>query len=425
MNNEKNNEENNKKTIPQYLKSTSTPISINLSLLTNKGSISTLIAKAKEIKESNPSRQKQAKTDTLDDKNVIKRELPQQLVQSTPTPNFIRNNRRAINNTTQEKGKLNIIRQFNQQNLGVQYYTKTNTFLGVQEQLLNFNNSPRSPVSKSPNKTIEVSKVGPVYSCKSSQTVCEYSYKEDQNRTYKDSMEDKGKSIDNFNSKTNQALFCLFDGHGGDLVARYLQKNFDSVYKKNLESNGEIENTLKITFRDIDHQIQKCDYITMGSTGCIVHIIKENSSSLKIYCANVGDTRCSLISRVSIKRLSYDHKGSDPVEKDRIMKSGGTIINDRVMGQLMLTRAFGDFEFKNFGVRVEPHIQVITIDPEEKSQFLIIGCDGIWDVLSEEDIQQIIMFGSNDSEELCKSIIKNALLKGAWDNLSLFVIRLS
>ena len=56
---------------------------------------------------------------------------------------------------------------------------------------------------------------------------------------------------------------------------------------------------------------------------------------------------------------------------------------------------------------------------------MIIGCDGIWDVLSEEDVQHIIMFGSNDPEELCKSIMKNALLKGAWDNLSLFVIRLS
>ena len=428
MKKEQSNEDNNnaKKDKPQYFKGSSTPISINLSLLTNKSSITNLIAKAKEIQISNSIRQQKIKTDGAEEKSDQQRPLPKQLAQSTPTPNFIRSNRRGINNTTQEKGKLNILMQLNHQNNLLQYNNKTSNFLETPEQIINFNNSPRSPVSKSPNKNIENVKIGTFYTCKTSQTVCGFSYREDQNRQYKDSMEDKGISIDNFNSKQNQTLFCLFDGHGGDLVSRYLQKNFATTYKKNLESlNDNIENTLKITFRDIDHQIQKCDYITMGSTGCIVHIIKENSYSLKIYCANVGDTRCSLISRVAIKRLSYDHKGSDPIEKDRIIKSGGSIINDRVMGQLMLTRAFGDFEFKTFGVRVEPHIQSITIDPEEKSQFLIIGCDGIWDVLSEEDVQHIIMFGSNDPEELCKSIMKNALLKGAWDNLSLFVIRLS
>ena len=95
------------------------------------------------------------------------------------------------------------------------------------------------------------------------------------------------------------------------------------------------------------------------------------------------------------------------------------------MGQLMLSRAFGDFEFKSFGVKSDPYISKTEIDLNEKNQFLILACDGIWDVLSEDDIKHIIMFGNNDSEDLCKNIMKNALMKGAWDNLSLFVIKLT
>lgn len=239
-------------------------------------------------------------------------------------------------------------------------------------------------------------------------------------------MEDKSKSIDNFNGNTNNSLFCVFDGHGGDMVARFLQKNFDVTYKKKLGVAGiDIETALKTAFKEVDNEIKKCDFISMGSTGCVVHVIKESVSSLKVYCANIGDTRCSLISPVNIKRLSYDHKASDPTEKNRILKSGGSVINDRVMGQLMLSRAFGDFEFKSFGVKSDPYISKTEIDLNEKNQFLILACDGIWDVLSEDDIKHIIMFGNNDSEDLCKNIMKNALMKGAWDNLSLFVIKLT
>ena len=39
-------------------------------------------------------------------------------------------------------------------------------------------------------------------------------------------MEDKGKSIRNFNNNSNKLLFCLFDGYGGDEASSYLQKNF-------------------------------------------------------------------------------------------------------------------------------------------------------------------------------------------------------
>lgn len=52
----------------------------------------------------------------------------------------------------------------------------------------------------------------------------EYSYKEEINLLNRNHMEDKGKSISNFNHDPNKILFCLFDGHGGDSVSNFLQK---------------------------------------------------------------------------------------------------------------------------------------------------------------------------------------------------------
>ena len=45
--------------------------------------------------------------------------------------------------------------------------------------------------------------------------ILEYAYKEDITNFHKINMEDKGKSILNYNNYPNQILFCLFDGHGG------------------------------------------------------------------------------------------------------------------------------------------------------------------------------------------------------------------
>ena len=57
-----------------------------------------------------------------------------------------------------------------------------------------------------------------------------------------------------------------------------------------------------------------------------------------------------LISPIEFIRLSKDHRADNNEEKERIIKIGGNIINNRVLGVLMLTWVFGDFELENYGV---------------------------------------------------------------------------
>ena len=408
--------------VPQLSKfinssSKSNKISFNFSTLPDRSSIASLLSKAKS-KEITNSPQLKCIVDAPDDNEPKRIGISPELAQSPP---LSINKSKFANDTSQQMYNRNSF-----------YGSKALSLksLAPYEKCLSVSNSPRNstdPLSF-PQSSIEVTKISMIYAVKKSTSVIEYAYKEDQNRQYKENMEDKAKSIDNFTNSKNQSLFMLFDGHGGDEVSKYLQRNFDTVYRKNLNNNisdTSIESALKSSFIEIDSQIKTLHCPSTGSTGCVAHIVRYSESSYKVYVANIGDTRCSLISPVSFQRLSYDDKASDQKEKERVISLGGTVTNDRVNGELMLTRAFGDYDLKDKGVISEPHVVSKEIDVNVKNQFLILACDGIWDVLSEDDIMQIIMFNNKESGELAKNIMKSALSREAWDNLSIFVIKLT
>ena len=245
-------------------------------------------------------------------------------------------------------------------------------------------------------------------------------YKENPNRTYRDYMEDKSRVIQNLNGDKNSYLFCLFDGHGGVNVSQFLQENFHKYFKEICPVINPEEN-FKELFKTLDLKIKDLNLLNMGSTACIIYITKEKGKRV-LYSANIGDTRSLLISSNDYKRLSYDHRATDSNEYNRIVKNGGIIFAGRVYGSLMLSRAFGDWELKSYGVISEPYITKININDYDK--YLIIATDGIWDVLDDSDVYEMSK-NINNSQELCNKIIEKALDKGSMDNISCFVINLN
>ena len=65
-----------------------------------------------------------------------------------------------------------------------------------------------------------------------------------------------------------------------------------------------------------------------------------------IYCANAGDSRSYLFSNQKPIELSFDHKPDNEIERTRIINAGGFISMGRVNGNLNLSRAIGDLEYK-------------------------------------------------------------------------------
>lgn len=96
------------------------------------------------------------------------------------------------------------------------------------------------------------------------------------------------------------------------------------------------------------------------------------------------------------------------------------IIKNRVSGQLAITRALGDLELKSEGVSNIPDI--CQFDITEKTQFLIIASDGLWDVCEDQKAVDSVK-GMETTAQMATALTKIAKTGGSKDNISVLVIR--
>ena len=259
-------------------------------------------------------------------------------------------------------------------------------------------------------------------------------------------------------------FFGIYDGHGGNGCSLYLKENLHN-YIQEFSVNGikraiyESENEF-LTKRALDENDNLCD--SSGSCG-IIAMIKKN----QLIISNTGDSRIVLYKNGKIFFVTKDHKPDSDTEKERIKNAGGQIYQSpsivpiyqngkklslpwRVLpGRLSVSRTFGDIEAKleRFGGKkgvITPYPDVTEIELNNEFDFMVIGCDGIFDVLSNEDLFDIWnivlkerkmdentfrnMEKNNeiDIDHLCGDfaglIIKSALAKNSFDNVSCIVI---
>ena len=247
--------------------------------------------------------------------------------------------------------------------------------------------------------------------------VKDYAYYEDHGeRNY---MEDQGKVVENLNGDPNQILFCLYDGHGGDKIAKFLQNNFQLRMKKMLPFI-DYENDFLELFKQLDEEIKSLKIPNSGSTASIAYI-ENNYGKRNLHCASIGDSRIILVKKNKVIRLSYDDRVDDPNEHNRIISQGGVIKDGRVNGALMLSRCFGDWDIKKYGVIVDPH--VVNLELNDDDLYLILATDGVWDYLSDEQCKDVIKSNKN-TLDICKNIVVEALRKGSDDNISCIVVAL-
>lgn len=141
----------------------------------------------------------------------------------------------------------------------------------------------------------------------------------------------------------------------------------------------------------------------------------------QIYIANCGDSRAVLCRQGNPVFSTRDHKPALPTERDRIQKAGGTVMIQRVNGSLAVSRALGDYEYKNVEGRGQCE-QLVSPEPEisvrnredEHDEFLVLACDGIWDVMSNEDLCKFILHQlklTDDLEQITSQVIDTCLYK--------------
>jgi len=207
-------------------------------------------------------------------------------------------------------------------------------------------------------------------------------------------MEDAHTQLLSFNNDKQSAFFAVYDGHGGPKVAEYAGNHLHQKILNISFKEGLIADSMRKGFMGIDQDMLADEDMReeLAGTTAISVIIKDK----KIYCANVGDSRSIASVRGRVQCLSYDHKPNNELEAKRIVAAGGWVEFNRVNGNLALSRALGDFVFKkNESKKAEE--QIVTANPDieikdltAEHEFIVLACDGIWDVLSNEEVLEFV-----------------------------------
>ncbi|KAI7904261.1 phosphatase 2C-like domain-containing protein [Cokeromyces recurvatus] len=214
---------------------------------------------------------------------------------------------------------------------------------------------------------------------------------------WRTNMEDAHTIITSY-ANTGASFFAVFDGHGGDAVAKYCGTE---LYKKIMNNaafdKGRYRDAIRSGYYGIDEDLKKVDNRfdndTSGCTALVTLLTKNNV----LYVSNAGDSR-AIISTRNGKAipLTQDHKPKLPKEEQRIRKAGGFVENGRVNGSLALSRAIGDFVFKS-NTQITPDQQAVTAEPDiiehlltDQDEFVVMACDGIWDCLSNQQVVDFI-----------------------------------
>jgi serine/threonine protein phosphatase PrpC len=148
----------------------------------------------------------------------------------------------------------------------------------------------------------------------------------------------------------------------------------------------------------------------------------------QIYLINLGDSRGFIVSNNQIKISTQDHKPQNEIEKRRILDAGGQVkirignyekdIYDAKSSnglRLSMSRALGDYRMK-CNPEKDKCEQIIIAKPDiyvhersiEKDEYLVLACDGIWDVIENDELKQYIDYSLsiiNDLENICVDIL--------------------
>lgn len=244
------------------------------------------------------------------------------------------------------------------------------------------------------------------------------------------------------------SFFGVYDGHGGHVCAEFLRDNLHHFVVREDTFPWNPTEALARGFQKAEEKFMREICLApgeppqlierSGSCAIVVLIVGE-----MCYVANVGDSRAVLSSNggKEVAPLSQDHKPSDVDEYHRIIAAGGQVyqtttatsstaaggpkdtisprggsthgpakhhtaatevvgteeMTDYIVGpirvlpgRLSVSRTFGDpeakYEFRGGNPNVvvcKPDIKSFKIGKDH--DFIILGCDGIFDKLSNED----------------------------------------
>ncbi|KRX03971.1 Protein phosphatase 2C (PP2C)-like domain [Pseudocohnilembus persalinus] len=255
--------------------------------------------------------------------------------------------------------------------------------------------------------------------------------------------------------------FAIFDGHGGVKCADFLQQNLHNyILQQSDFPQFPYQAIQKGVIQAENEFLAQADRNQDNSGSCALVAIFIDAF---VYIVNIGDSRAILSQNLGkeIQNLSNDHKPE--LEIDRIEQAGGEVYQSKENfkdyyfyngvkydipyrvkpGRLSVSRTIGDKHAKmqKYGgnpnaVIAKPEISVFKL--EDNYDFIVLGCDGVFDRLKSEQIidniwyqlkKQVISQNCQEqtnfhsfTDKCSQSILEQSMHSKSLDNVTCIVI---
>jgi len=242
------------------------------------------------------------------------------------------------------------------------------------------------------------------------------------------------------------AVFAVLDGHGGHVAAHVasaiLEDRLTQFASRGSLDAATAESELQRIFIEVDAQLrERLDpEDTSGTTVVASVITRPRPREYCVHLAHSGDSRAVLCASNQLT-CSEDHKPGRLDETTRIEAAGGTVAPAgagpmRVDGALAVSRALGDFQYKPPEMppercKVTALPEVLTVANCAPGDWLLLACDGIFDVMQNEDVHDFLSSrldvknpGSTDGGSVLVELLEHCLERGSKDNCTACLVQL-
>lgn len=250
-------------------------------------------------------------------------------------------------------------------------------------------------------------------------------------------------------SKSNKQInfFAIYDGHGGSIMSSYIKDRLSRYFTdinvdKNVSKSKKYDDYIIKVYNSMQNKVSQLKLSSKfcGSTALVIMQYKKSSSFSYLKVVNLGDCRAVLCNSNNIAiPLTKDHKPMSWDENTRIKALNGKIVHEegddpRISG-LSVSRAFGDVDAKPYVSHI-PDIydyELQTSNGKITDKFIIMGCDGVWDVLSNQDAVDFVLYklteisrieitDQSNKNNIAYLLGRHAIAQGSMDNISVAII---